>query len=304
MEWLSALGRAIDYIEDNLKDESLCADKLANEVAVSSFYFQKGFNILTGYSVGEYIRNRRLYCAALDIANGTKVIDAAMDYGWETPESFTKAFSRFHGTSPQNVKNDSHLIKVFLPLKISVTVNGGNRMNYSIEKMDGFKIIGIKRQFKGETAYQEIPKFWSEIYEKYYLTFCDKPEYKDGVPTNPVEKAFKVNNVGAYGVCVEPEGRCGTFDYYIAGEYKGGDIPPEMEVYEMPSLQWAKFQCTGPMPGALQSVNTEIFKTWLPTNGKYEIAAGFNIEWYSDEGTPDDANYKSEIWIPVKEIGK
>lgn len=303
MEWLSALGRAVDYIEENLKDEDLCADKIAQEVAVSSFYFQKGFAILTGFSVGEYIRNRRLYMAALDIANGTRVIDAAMDYGWETPESFTKAFSRFHGTSPQNVKADTHLIKVFLPLQISVTINGGNRMNYRIEKMDAFKIIGLKRKFSMESSYKKIPEFWDEIYHKYYLTFCDKPEYKDGVPSNPIEKAFKENNVGQFGVCVEPEGHDSkTFDYYIAGEYKGGDVPAEMEVYELPALTWAKFTCIGPMPGALQSVNTEIFKTWLPTNGKYQIAAGFNIEWYSDEGTPDDADYKSEIWIPIKEI--
>ncbi len=302
MEWIAALGRAINYIEDNLKDASLTTDRIAEEVAISSFYFQKGFAILTGFSVGEYIRNRRLYMAALDIAKGTKVIDAALDYGWETPESFTKAFSRFHGTSPQNVKADTHLIKVFLPLKISVTVNGGNRMNYRVEKMESFSIIGIEREFCGDNAYQKIPEFWNELYEKYYLTFCDKPEYEDALPTNPVEKAFKENNVGQFGVCVEPEGRTGTFDYYVAGQYQGGDIPPEMEVYDLPALTWAKFECTGPMPGALQSVNTEIFKTWLPTNGKYEIAAGFNIEWYSDDGTPDDADYRSEIWIPVREL--
>lgn len=301
MEWIAALGRAINYIEDNLKDASLTADRIAEEVAISSFYFQKGFAILTGFSVGEYIRNRRLYMAALDIAKGTKVIDAALDYGWETPESFTKAFSRFHGTSPQNVKADTHLIKVFLPLKISVTVNGGNRMNYRVEKLEKFSIIGIRRQFRGENSYKEIPAFWDEMYQTYYLKFCDKPEFKDGTTTDPVAKAFKECNIGQFGVCIEPAVPNGTFDYYIAGVYHGGDVPAGMEVYELPDLTWAKFECIGPLPGALQSVNTELYKTWLPTNGKYEIAAGVNVEWYSDEGTPDDADYRSEIWIPVRE---
>lgn len=304
MEWLSSLGSAIDYIEEHLLDENLCADIVAEEIAVSSFYFQKGFTILTGYGVAEYIRNRRLYIAAVEIAAGAKVTDMAFKYGWETCESFSKAFSRFHGTTPQSVKGDISRIRLFLPLKIQVTVNGGNRMDYKVEKMDGFKIIGIRRTFNSENSYQEIPKFWDEIYKKYYLTFCSKPEYKDGVPTDSIEKAFKENNIGEYGVCVEPLDRHGNFDYFIAGIYKGGEVPAGLEVYEIPALEWAKFECTGPMPGALQSVNTEIFRSWLPANGKYEIAAGFNIEWYSDGGTPDDDNYKSAIWIPVKEKDK
>lgn len=297
MEWLQSLSKGIDFIEDNLENPDLNADYVSREVAVSSFYFQKGFTILTGYSMGEYIRNRKLYLAAIEIANGAKVIDAALRYGWETPESFTKAFTRFHGTTPQSVKGDTSRIKVFLPLKITVSITGGSKMDYTIEKMNAFKLIGFKKEFNMENSYREIPKFWTEVYQNHVLTWCGK-----GTPRTPTEIAVKNYGIGQYGVCIETKKNSGTFDYLVAGNYNGTEVPDGLYVEEIPALTWAKFTCTGPMPGALQSVNTEIFNNWLPTNGKYKISADLNIEWYSDEGSQDDADYRSEIWIPVEEI--
>lgn len=91
----------------------------------------------------------------------------------------------------------------------------------------------------------------------------------------------------------------GTFRYLIAGTYTGGDIPDGLALYEFPDLLWAKFPCTGPMPHALQSVNTRIFSEWLPNNPSYEVDFPANIEWYgcSDNSSPD---YQSAIWVPVR----
>ena len=91
----------------------------------------------------------------------------------------------------------------------------------------------------------------------------------------------------------------GKFRYLIAGKYTEGEVPEGMTVYEFPDMEWAKFRCTGPMPGALQSVNTKIFQEWLPNNQEYEIAMGANIEWYSN-GDMSSIDYESGIWIPVK----
>ena len=99
-------------------------------------------------------------------------------------------------------------------------------------------------------------------------------------------------------MCIDDIGG-GKFRYIIAGEYKGGDVPEGMTVYEFPETQWAKFKCVGPMPGALQSVNTRIFREWLPGNPDFDIAFGANIEWYS-EGDGSAADYESAIWVPVK----
>ena len=87
---------------------------LQKEAQLPSVSLQQGFKIMTGYSLGEYIRFRRLYLAALDIMAGqNRVIDLALKYGYETPESFSKAFRRFHGVSPSqlsgNRNNITHL---------------------------------------------------------------------------------------------------------------------------------------------------------------------------------------------------
>lgn len=73
-----------------------------------------------------------------------------------------------------------------------------------------------------------------------------------------------------------------------------------MEIYEIPEANWAKFKCIGPLPESMQTVNTQIWKEWLPGNSEYELAGYYNIEWYSAEGSGNDSDYHSAIWIPVK----
>ena len=93
MEWLTSIRSAIDYIEKNLEEDFTVQD-VAEQVFMSSFFLQKGFSLMTGYGMGEYIRNRRLYRAAVDLhKSNEKIIDIALRDGYETPESFTKAFS-------------------------------------------------------------------------------------------------------------------------------------------------------------------------------------------------------------------
>ena len=271
--------------------EDIDVEDIAASVYMSPFYFQKGFSIMTGYSVGEYLRQRRLYLAALEaVAGQQKIIDLAYKYGYQTPESFTKAFSRFHGVSPMQVKGDTAKIKVFLPLKITVTIQGGNDMDYTVEKMDGIQVIGMEKAFRFDSAYQEIPKFWSE--------FCAR--CLSGRNPDDVQKVIENCMIGEFGICIDDEPGCKQFRYMIAGKYDGGAVPDGMKLFTIPAASWAKFQCCGPLPGALQAVNTKIFNEWLPGNPDYEIAAGINIEWYS-KGDMNACDYESAIWIPVKQ---
>lgn len=289
MEWIGSLKLAINYMEKHLL-ENISADEVADAVYMSPFYFQKGFKIMTGYSVGEYIRYRRLYMAALESISGNeKIIDLAYKYGYDTPESFTKAFSRFHGVSPKQMQGDAKKIKTFLPLRINVSIKGGNDMDYIVEKMEAMKVIGYERSFSYETAYQEIPGFWNE--------FC--ANCMNGKNSEQIQVIIEECMIGEFGICIDDNSKEKEFIYMIAGTYNGGNVPEGMKIFEIPTLEWAKFKCTGPMPGALQAVNTQIFKEWLPGNPDYEIATGMNIEWYS-KGDGSAIDYESEIWIPVK----
>lgn len=297
MEWLTTVRTAIQYVEEHLKDD-ITAQDVADQVCMSQLHLQRGFQIMTEYTIAEYIRNRRLYQAAIELKNtDRKVIDIALDYGYDTPESFTKAFVRFHNVTPMKVRQ-GYAFQTFLPLNIKVMVQGGNKMDVKITKMFGFKVIGFAKEFAFDTAYAEIPKYWDEICEKYAANV-----YAGNPPANPQEKALMDNCIGEYGICIDDEGFStpGHFTYLIAGRYTGGDVPEGMMVYEFPTSDWAVFDCVGPIPNALQSLNTKIWKEWLPGNPEYELSGSANVEWYDCmNGEKTDSDYHSAIWLPVK----
>lgn len=287
MEWLEALKKAIDFIEEHLLEE-ITAEDVGRKVYMSPFYFQKGFKIITGYTVGEYIRNRRLYLAALDVSRReTKVIELADKYGYDTPESFTKAFTRFHGVPPMQVREQLDKIKAFYPLQLSIEIKGGNQMDYVIEEMEAFQVVGIERSFQYEEAFEEIPKFWGEYKESIVNGYYAKQGYF----------------IGSYGICMDVfNDSKKNFKYLIAGPYKKGQekkMPKELKMITIPKLTWIKFRCSGPMPEAIQNLNVRIYKEWLPMDHDYEIAAGYNIEMYGS-GDTSSSRYSSEIWLPIR----
>ncbi|MBE5962060.1 MAG: AraC family transcriptional regulator [Lachnospiraceae bacterium] len=284
MDWIELLRCTIDYIEAHLLDP-ISAEDIARNLNMSSFYLQKGFRLMTGYSIGEYIRNRRLYLAALDLLeDDKKVIDLAFLYGYETPESFTKAFRRFHGVSPVQIKTQGYKMKQFLPLNIQISVSGGSKLTVTIEKMEAMEVVGIERRFPYDKAYELIPKLWAEYCESTMQKLC---------------RNLPDCHIGMYGISMEEEEDRKEFRYLIAGEYHGEEIPEGLKVVKIPGFLWAKFQSIGPMPSSIQSLNTRIFKEWLPGNPEYSIVAGYNIEMYS-LGDTKAKDYISEIWIPVK----
>ena len=294
MEWLTCIRTAVDYIEDNLEND-ISVQNIADSLYISPFFLQRGFALMTGYSIGQYLRSRRLYQAAVDLKEtDDKVLDIALRYCYDTPESFTKAFSRFHGATPSQVRSGAS-VNVFLPLTLSVSIHGGDQMEYTIAPMFPFKLIGFQKIFDNETAYAEIPKYWDEICEEYANNV-----YAGNEPSNPYEQALVDNCIGEYGVCIDDIGE-GKFRYLIAGKYTGGEVPEGMVLYEFPRGEWAVFNCVGPLPDAMQSVNTRIFREWLPGNPEYEIRGNANVEWYDTiNGEKSDPDYHSAIWVPVK----
>jgi len=294
MEWLTAIRGAVSYMEDHLTDE-VSLDDVARAVHLSPFFLQRGFSQMTGYGIGEYLRNRRLCQAALDLqGTGEKVIDVAFRYGYETPESFTKAFTRFHGATPTQVREGAAM-RSFLPLTIQISIQGGSKMEPKITPLFPFKLIGFQKVFTYEEAYSEIPKFWNETCERYANNV-----YAGNPPANPYEQALMDNCIGEYGVCIDDLGG-GQFRYLIAGKYTGGPVPEGMVLYEFPRGSWAVFDCIGPNPQTLQSVNTRIFREWLPGNPDYELSGNATVEWYDCiNGKMTDPDYHSAIWVPVK----
>ncbi len=154
MDWIIGIQQAIDYIEDNLT-ETIDYEEVAKNCYSSTYHFQRVFSILCGFTVGEYIRNRRLTLAGRELATtNAKVIDVALKYGYESPDSFAKAFQKFHGILPSQARSNGSNLKSFSRLVLNFSLEGGTTMNYRIETKPALTLLGYKKRFSG-TPYDE-----------------------------------------------------------------------------------------------------------------------------------------------------
>ncbi|MHB1456610.1 MAG: helix-turn-helix transcriptional regulator [Armatimonadota bacterium] len=156
MNWIQSLSKAIDYIENNLGEE-IDIDEISRQVYSSSSHFQFIFHVVIGMTIGEYIRNRRLSCAAQDLLQpNSKIIDVALQYQYDSSESFSKAFTRFHGIPPSKIRREK--ARMFYPLSINVTFKGGFDMTRNL--IDEFYWSDIEEQksekLSDEEKYQRI----------------------------------------------------------------------------------------------------------------------------------------------------
>ena len=278
MNWVETLNHAIDYIEENLLGE-ISPMQVARHVHMSSAHLQRGFSALADVTIGEYIRNRRLSLAGLELTRkDAKVIDVAMKYGYETPDSFSKAFSRFHGIAPSAARQNSANLKSYSRLTIKIIMEGGTVMDYRFEERDGFTIVVKAKMIEAEEGNStQIPAFWDE----YFTTGLHKK----------VEPEL--------GVCGEMSPDSKSFTYGIGAFLKDGQKAPEgFEVWHVPKCTWAVFKCVGAMPLAIQEMWKRIYSEWLP-QAEYEILPSYDFELYAD-GDPDSPDYVSEIWLPVR----
>ena len=150
MNWMTGLQRAIDYVEEHIL-EDVNLEEAAAQSFSSSYHFQRVFSIVCDMTLGEYIRNRRLSLAGADLARGDmKVIDAAVKYGYDNPDSFARAFQRFHGVLPSQVKTGGTPLRSFSRIVLKVSMEGGASMNYRIEEKPEMILTGHKERFHGE----------------------------------------------------------------------------------------------------------------------------------------------------------
>lgn len=269
---------ALGYIESHLTEE-LDIGEIAAQAYVSPFHFQRIFSALCGFTVGEYIRSRRLSEAAAVIARTEeRLIDVALRYGYESQDSFTRAFRKFHGVSPSAVRGGGVRLKTFAPMRIKFTLEGGFMMEYRIVEKPAFTLVGYGRRFKYDTSYQEIPKYWDEHSQ------------------SPMAKEI----MGMYGLCLDEFGK-DDFEYLISDNYipQKDTLPEGCRTYTLPAGLWAVFPCRGPIVETLQAINKRIYDEWLPNNSEYRLAGNVNLEVYLEPPHENPQDDYCEIWIPV-----
>ena len=284
MEMIKSLQQAVTYMEHHLL-EPITYEDVAKQLHLSNYHFHKTFSLVTGMTVGEYLRKRRLSLAGEELAMSRhKVIDIAFKYGYENPESFTKAFVRFHGVTPRAVRDSGGDLKQFNSLLIKISVEGGIAMDYRLVKREGFKLLAKVREFSNDSSFEtdnnEIAKFW-------------EASQQDGTFKTLHENSSKGD---MYGVCGPISKESNRFRYGIGVAHGTKDVPKGFEIWEVEPAQWAVFKCIGEDPGCIGKTWERIFKEFLP-GSEYQMLEQTDFELYSDDL---EKGCFCEIWIPVK----
>jgi AraC family transcriptional regulator len=287
MDSLEKMNDALNYIEENLADEIDFAE-VAKRAYCSEYHFKRMFSFLAGVPLSEYIRRRRLTLAAFDLRDSSsRIIDIAVKYGYNSPDSFTRAFQSLHGVTPSEARKNGQSLKAYPRMTFQLSIKGGSEMNYRIVEKEAFHIVGIKKRVPliYEGVNPEIAAMWQSLN-------MDK--------INELKSLSNVEPRGLISASANFSERLAEnseLDHYI-GVATTEECPDHLEKLEVAASTWAVFEAVGPFPDTLQNVWGRIYSEWFPSSS-YEQTEGPEILWNADKDTTSPT-FKSEIWIPVK----
>jgi len=288
LEIIKEINNAIEYIEDNL-GSNISIDEIAKVALTSRYHFQRMFHALTGVTLTEYIRNRRLTLAGEELSSkDVKIIDVAAKYGYESPDAFTKAFQRLHGSTPSMIKKGNTRLKSFPKLSFQISIKGECEINYRIVKQDEFKFFGVDflTTLIDNALYKEIPEFCDKIWE-------------DGthLKINEFLGYSKMNML--YGIHYDFK-EDGSRKYMMGWKVPDKDIPNEYKIVNIPSCTLAVFDGRGDNLNTLAIADLWrlIYSEWFPSSGFEQIEGPCIEKYFWDDN--QYINYSCELWIPVK----
>lgn len=284
MKWLENMNNAIEYIEENLNNK-MDYEKISRVAYCSTYHFQRTFTFMTNITLSEYVRRRKMTEAALELKNSkVKVIDLALNYGYESPEAFSRAFKSMHGVSPTIARRAEVNVKSYPRISFRITIKGDVEMNYRIEEKEEFEVFGVSTEINniGEKPYIEIPQFWKKCIEDGTI---EKLRMDSGVSEETQVHSTLYNR------------REDKFSYMICYHMPDKEIPSDYKRLTVPSGTWAIFTT-----GVCNDGECDIQSIWKRmsewfANSSYEIVEGpeFEMTYYRGNN-----KYEQEVWIPVK----
>ncbi len=290
MDWIKNLNQVIDYIENNLTGE-IVNDEIVKLAGCSIYNFQRMFSYIADKPLSEYIRSRKLTLAAFDIINSReRIIDIALKYGYESQDSFARAFKHFHGVLPSTARNQTVQLKSCPKISFQITVKGANDMNYQIEQWPAFKIAGIRKHISTADAFQIIPQIWDTAWKdgtmSKLLELFQKADYR---PAGFIGMAIG----GQWGNSEEMDYCIGVTNYVDHPSCNYVPVPEGMEEMDLPQATWVIFNADGELPDAVQKIYKQFYMEWLPNSG-YQLEDLPAIETFMQDN-------RQEVWIAVKQ---
>lgn len=289
MDILTQLNNAMAYIEAHIDDDLALTD-VSTVTSYSPYHFGRLFYYIADMPLSEYIRKRKLSLAAMALQSGNeKVIDLAVQYGYDSADSFTRAFVKQHGVTPSAARQTGVNLTIFPPLTFQIKIKGVQAMNWRIEEKETFDVFGIERIFSNDET-GKVPEFWTDCH--------NNGDYERLIQATGGVKATcgpcVVNAVCGY---CDP-GR-NTFPYMICAFVKEGCKTDGFKVVQIPKTTWAVFRSdeTDTIGLQIPRLFSRAYSEWLPSSG-YDKTLGPDMEIY---GIADSGKYYEEVWLPVKE---
>lgn len=297
MDYVKLIQKTIDYIDDNIHEE-ITVNKLASISGFSTYHYYRVFSSFVGLSVMEYVTKRKLQFALFELQQDKKIIDVAMDYGFETHGGFTKAFKRIFGYPPSlyRLHAPKNLPPKIILSKLIINKTGGIIMEPKIIKRDSFKVVGyeFKNNLKNILHTRDIPAFWSQR------------GLSDGNCETKLYSALKPTRHGEYCICINTNVDTDDFSYILGVGVEDYELATDdMYKLEIPSATYAVF--TTPLVNeedfvsSIQGTWKYILEEWFPTSG-YEIDdTKLDFEYYDERCHPMEyEKITMEIYIPIK----
>lgn len=285
MDMLKNLNAAVRYIEADLCEE-IDIEKAASIACITSDSFLRFFSYMTGMTLNEYIRRRRLTLAADDIRGGNdRIIDIAVKYGYDSADAFSRAFAKQHGITPSAYRKNGGDLKIYPPASFYIIIKGAKKMDFRIIELPETEVFGISQQFDGE-GYNSREELRNIMWQHSDEQICGAKWDEKG--------STELDGVW-YGVWQGGK-------YMIAREKS--DIKADgLEMRVLPAGKYAAFKTErgGNAWDEFPKLFEQIFDSWLPSSG-YKLKSDLAIEilhlWTDREVRRKNRWY--EVWIPVE----
>lgn len=282
VDCLKRMNEVIDFIEDNITCD-IDYREIAKIACCPNYHFQRMFSFITEIPLSEYIRRRRLTLAAFELQqNNSSVTEIAHKYGYTSHSAFTRAFNEIHGIAPTTARKSGAKLKAYPRMSFHISIAGGAKMNYRIEKMCPFSAVGFKYTVNTEKAFSTVPMIWQEIQQNGF-----SERLLNLLDTNSEKKLS-----GLLGVLSDGDwGNNKDFSYHIAVPY-AKETPVDMEKLYFPESQWVVFEASDLTE--IVKAWKRLYTDWVPTS-IYSLADLPAIECYY----PPGHSPQNELWIPI-----
>jgi len=274
------------HIEEHIDDDLALSDVSA-VTAYSAYHFGRLFYYIADMPLSGYIRKRKLSLAAMALqSSDAKVVDLAVRYGYDSADSFTRAFTKQHGVTPSAARKPGVNLTIFPPLTFQIKIKGVQAMNWRIEEKKAFEVFGIERIFTNEENPDregKISAFWREA--KAGGSYRRLTARAGGDPMGFGGYVEEQSDMFPYMICL------------IAGE---GCDTTGFKVVQVPAATWAIFR-SGELPenaygSEIRGLFQRAYSEWLPSSGYDRFPDRPDFEIYS---RTDDGKFYEEAWIPI-----